>query len=52
MDAIFTADMFKPAVDAIAAVVPVGITVGVSILAATWGARKGFSFIKGMMNQG
>ena len=48
----FTADQFEPIVTAITAVVPIGVGVGVSILAVTWVAKKGFGFIKSMMNKG
>ncbi|EOL46300.1 hypothetical protein RV11_GL000577 [Enterococcus phoeniculicola] len=48
----FTADMFDPVVTAITAVVPIGIGVGASILAVTWVGKKGFTFIKSMMNKG
>lgn len=48
----FTADMFTPVITAITAVVPIGIGVGASILAVTWVGKKGFTFIKGMMNKG
>lgn len=48
----FTAEMFKPVVDAITEMVPIGIGVGVSILSVTWVGKKGFSLIKGFMNKG
>lgn len=43
-----TADMFTPLIDAAKEFVPVALTVGVSIFAITWGARKGFNFVKSM----
>lgn len=48
----FTAEMFEPIITAMTAVVPIGVGAGVSILAVTWVAKKGFGFIKGMMNKG
>lgn len=42
----WTADMFKPILDAAAEFVPIGIGVGVSYWAIVTVAKKGFAFIK------
>lgn len=47
----FTADMFKPVVDAITEVAPIAIGAGVSIMAVTFVAKKGFTMVKSMMNK-
>lgn len=47
----FTADMFKPVVDAITEVGPIAIGAGVSIMAVTFVAKKGFTMVKSMMNK-
>lgn len=48
----FTTAMFDPIVTAITAVVPIGVGAGVAVMAVTWVAKKGFAFIKSMMNKG
>jgi len=48
----FTAEMFKPIVDAIGDVVPIAIGAGVGVLSVTWVAKKGFSIVKSMINKG
>lgn len=49
---LFTAEMFAPIVSAVVAIVPIAVGVGVSIMAATWVAKKGFTIVKSMMNKG
>ncbi len=44
----FTAEMFKPIIDATGQFVPIGLGVGVACFALTGVAQKGFSFIKSM----
>lgn len=48
----FTAEMFEPIVTSITDVVPIAVGAGVSILSVTWVAKKGFTFVKSMMNKG
>lgn len=46
---VWTADMFKPILDAAKEFVPIGVGVGVSYWAIVTVAKKGFGFIKGMI---
>lgn len=48
----FTADMFTPIVTAFKEVVPIAVGAGVSVMAVSWVAKKGFSMVKTMMNKG
>ncbi|EJI7258984.1 hypothetical protein WMI_01336 [Enterococcus faecalis EnGen0363] len=44
-----TADMFAPLVDAAKQFVPIALGAGVSVYVVTWGAKKGFNFVKSMV---
>jgi len=41
-----TAEMFAPLIEAAEKFTPVALGVGVAIYAVTWGAKKGFNFVK------
>lgn len=43
-----TAEMFAPLLDAAKEFTPVALGVGVGIYAVTWGAKKGFNFVRSL----